>query len=124
MWTACASGKARPMPYVVFENQGNLPGGNRQKVTAFQQWRHPLVVSEKEQIGGVIELQDIIKPGIQERFQRLRKNGYQNGDGYRRQSADRKIHCQQSGVDDFIAEKPEDKMNYIRKEQRKAGWWR
>jgi K+-transporting ATPase ATPase B chain len=35
----------------------------------------PLVVSENEKVIGVIELQDIIKPGIQERFERLRKMG-------------------------------------------------
>ncbi|HXC06104.1 MAG TPA: potassium-transporting ATPase subunit KdpB, partial [Bacteroidia bacterium] len=35
----------------------------------------PLVVSENEKIVGVIELQDIIKPGISERFERLRKMG-------------------------------------------------
>ncbi|MEO5591042.1 MAG: potassium-transporting ATPase subunit KdpB, partial [Chitinophagaceae bacterium] len=35
----------------------------------------PLVVSENNQVLGVIELQDIIKPGIQERFERLRKMG-------------------------------------------------
>ena len=35
----------------------------------------PLVVSVNKKIAGVIELQDIIKPGIQERFERLRKMG-------------------------------------------------
>ncbi|HRQ49182.1 MAG TPA: potassium-transporting ATPase subunit KdpB, partial [Agriterribacter sp.] len=35
----------------------------------------PLVVSENGKVLGVIELQDIIKPGIQERFDRLRKMG-------------------------------------------------
>ena len=35
----------------------------------------PLVLSENEIVLGVIELQDIIKPGIQERFERLRKMG-------------------------------------------------
>ena len=35
----------------------------------------PLVVSENDRILGVVELQDIIKPGIQERFERLRKMG-------------------------------------------------
>jgi K+-transporting ATPase ATPase B chain len=35
----------------------------------------PLVVSENEHVIGVIELQDIIKPGIKERFERLRKMG-------------------------------------------------
>ena len=35
----------------------------------------PLVVAENERITGCIELQDIIKPGISERFERLRKMG-------------------------------------------------
>ena len=35
----------------------------------------PLVVCVNRQVAGVIELQDIIKPGIQERFERLRKMG-------------------------------------------------
>jgi len=35
----------------------------------------PLVVSENDKVIGVIELQDIIKPGISERFERLRKMG-------------------------------------------------
>jgi K+-transporting ATPase ATPase B chain len=35
----------------------------------------PLVVSQDNTVLGVIELQDIIKPGIQERFERLRKMG-------------------------------------------------
>ncbi|MGM1429922.1 potassium-transporting ATPase subunit KdpB [Sphingobacterium lactis] len=78
----------------------------------------PLVVSENEKALGVVELQDIVKPGIHERFARLRKMGIKTvmvtGDnpltaGY---------IAKKAGVDDFIAEaKPEDKMNYIRKEQ-------
>jgi High-affinity K+ transport system, ATPase chain B len=35
----------------------------------------PLVVCVNKEIVGVVELQDIIKPGIQERFERLRKMG-------------------------------------------------
>jgi potassium-transporting ATPase ATP-binding subunit len=78
----------------------------------------PLVVSENEKIIGVIELQDIIKPGIQERFERLRKMGIKTvmvtGDN----PLTAKFIAEKAGVDDFIAEaKPEDKMNYIRKEQ-------
>ncbi|MBS1658040.1 MAG: potassium-transporting ATPase subunit KdpB [Bacteroidetes bacterium] len=78
----------------------------------------PLVVSENERIIGVIELQDIIKPGIQERFQRLRKMGVKTvmvtGDN----PLTAKYIAEKAGVDDFIAEaKPEDKMIYIRKEQ-------
>ncbi|MDD6209503.1 MAG: potassium-transporting ATPase subunit KdpB [Bacteroidales bacterium] len=78
----------------------------------------PLVVSINEAIIGVIELQDIIKPGIQERFERLRKMGVKTvmvtGDN----PLTAKYIAEKAGVDDFIAEaKPEDKMEYIRKEQ-------
>ncbi len=78
----------------------------------------PLVVSQNESIIGVIELQDIIKPGIQERFRRLRKMGVKTvmvtGDN----PLTARYIAEKAGVDDFIAEaKPEDKMNYIRKEQ-------
>jgi len=78
----------------------------------------PLAVSQNGQALGVIELQDIIKPGIQERFERLRKMGVKTvmvtGDN----PLTAKYIAEKAGVDDFIAEaKPEDKMNYIRKEQ-------
>ncbi|HEU4610025.1 MAG TPA: HAD-IC family P-type ATPase, partial [Chitinophagaceae bacterium] len=78
----------------------------------------PLVVSENNQVKGVIELQDIIKPGISERFERLRKMGVKTvmvtGDN----PLTAKYIATVAGVDDFIAEaRPEDKMNYIRKEQ-------
>jgi K+-transporting ATPase ATPase B chain len=78
----------------------------------------PLVVSENDKVIGVIELQDIIKPGISERFDRLRKMGVKTvmvtGDN----PLTAKYIAEKAGVDDFIAEaKPEDKMNYIRKEQ-------
>lgn len=78
----------------------------------------PLVVSENDKVIGVIELQDIIKPGISERFERLRKMGIKTvmvtGDN----PLTAKFIAEKAGVDDFIAEaKPEDKMNYIKKEQ-------
>ena len=78
----------------------------------------PLVVSVNEKPAGVIELQDVIKPGIQERFERLRKMGVKTvmvtGDN----PLTAKHIAEKAGVDDFIAEaKPEDKMNYIKKEQ-------
>ena len=78
----------------------------------------PLVVSLNEKVIGVIELQDIIKPGIQERFERLRKMGVKTvmvtGDN----PLTAKFIAEKAGVDDYIAEaKPEDKMNYIKKEQ-------
>lgn len=78
----------------------------------------PLVVTENEKVLGVIELQDIIKVGIQERFERLRKMGIKTvmvtGDN----PLTAKYIAEKAGVDDFIAEaKPEDKMNYIKAEQ-------
>jgi K+-transporting ATPase ATPase B chain len=78
----------------------------------------PLVVSSNAMALGVIELQDIIKPGIQERFERLRKMGVKTvmvtGDN----PLTAKFIAEKAGVDDFIAEaKPEDKMNYIKQEQ-------
>jgi potassium-transporting ATPase ATP-binding subunit len=78
----------------------------------------PLVVSKNNEARGVIELQDIIKHGIKERFDRLRKMGVKTvmvtGDN----PLTAKYIAEKAGVDDFIAEaKPEDKMNYIRKEQ-------
>jgi K+-transporting ATPase ATPase B chain len=78
----------------------------------------PLVVSQNEQIIGVIELQDIIKTGIAERFERLRKMGVKTvmvtGDN----PLTARFIAEKAGVDDFIAEaKPEDKMNYIKAEQ-------
>jgi len=78
----------------------------------------PLVVSVNKKVAGVIELQDIIKPGIEERFKRLRKMGVKTvmvtGDN----PLTAKFIAEKAGVDDFIAEaKPEDKMEYIKKEQ-------
>jgi K+-transporting ATPase ATPase B chain len=78
----------------------------------------PLVVVKNAQVQGVIELQDIIKTGMKERFDRLRKMGVKTvmvtGDN----PLTAKFIAEAAGVDDFIAEaKPEDKMNYIKNEQ-------
>ncbi len=78
----------------------------------------PLVVLRNDIVLGVIELQDIIKTGMAERFQRLRKMGVKTvmvtGDN----PLTAEYIAKKAGVDDFIAEaKPEDKMNYIRREQ-------
>lgn len=104
----------------IAENAGNtFPNETAERVkTISSNGGTPLVVSENEKILGVIELQDIIKPGIQERFERLRKMGIKTvmvtGDN----PLTAKFIAEKAGVDDFIAEaKPEDKMNYIRKEQ-------
>lgn len=81
----------------------------------------PLVVSQNSTVLGVIELQDIIKPGIHDRFERLRKMGVKTvmvtGDN----PLTAKFIAEKAGVDDFIAEaRPEDKMNYIKKEQQRG----
>ncbi len=104
----------------IVTNSDNLfPAEVEQKVREISQnGGTPLVVSENEKALGVIELQDIIKPGIKERFDRLRKMGIKTvmvtGDN----PLTAKFIAEKAGVDDFIAEaKPEDKMNYIKKEQ-------
>jgi len=78
----------------------------------------PLVVVQNNEILGTVELQDIIKPGISERFERLRKMGIKTvmvtGDN----PLTAKYIAEKAGVDDFIAEaKPENKMDYIKLEQ-------
>lgn len=78
----------------------------------------PLAVTINNKAAGVIQLEDIIKTGIQERFQRLRKMGVKTvmvtGDN----PLTAKFIANVAGVDDYIAEaKPEDKMQYIIKEQ-------
>lgn len=104
----------------LIEKSGNpFPAEIAEKVRSISEnGGTPLVVSENESAKGVIELQDIIKPGIQERFQRLRKMGIKTvmvtGDN----PLTAKFIADKAGVDDFIAEAtPEDKMDYIRKEQ-------
>jgi len=81
----------------------------------------PLAVTVNKRVLGVIQLEDIIKPGIQERFARLRKMGVKTvmvtGDN----PLTAKYIANKAGVDDYIAEaKPEDKMNYILKEQKEG----
>ena len=104
---------------IVRKNGSSIPVETDERVKAIaRNGGTPLVVSVNNDVKGVIELQDIIKPGIQERFQRLRKMGVKTvmvtGDN----PLTAKYIAEKAGVDDFIAEaKPEDKMNYIKKEQ-------
>jgi potassium-transporting ATPase ATP-binding subunit len=79
----------------------------------------PLAVAVNKVVVGAIQLEDIIKTGIKERFVRLRKMGVKTvmvtGDN----PLTAKFIADTAGVDDFIAEaKPEDKMRYIKEEQR------
>lgn len=83
-----------------------------------QQGATPLVVASEKRVLGVIQLSDVIKPGVAERFAKLRAMGVRTimvtGDNPITAGA----IAAAAGVDDFIAEaKPEDKLALIRKEQ-------
>jgi K+-transporting ATPase ATPase B chain len=78
----------------------------------------PLVVCVDNKIYGVIYLKDTVKPGLVERFQRLREIGIKTimctGDN----PLTAATIAKEAGVDSFIAEcKPEDKIEAIKKEQ-------
>ena len=81
----------------------------------------PLLVAANHRVYGTIELTDIVKGGIRERFDHLRAMGIRTmmitGDNPLTAAA----IARQAGVDDFLAEaKPEDKMALIRNEQAKG----
>src|SRR5262249_20158199 len=78
----------------------------------------PLLIADGNRIVGLAVLEDILKPGIRDRFTRLRKMGVRTV----MVTGDNPLTAQsiasQAGVDDFIAEAtPEAKLAYIRKEQ-------
>jgi K+-transporting ATPase ATPase B chain len=78
----------------------------------------PLAVARDAQVLGVIELKDVVKEGMAERFDRLRRMGIRTVmvTGDNRLTA-AKI-AEESGVDDFLAEAtPEAKMELIRSQQ-------
>ncbi len=83
-----------------------------------QQGATPLVVASSQQIFGVIQLSDVIKPGVAERFAQLRALGVRTvmvtGDNPVTAGAIAAV----AGVDDFVAQaRPEDKLALIRREQ-------
>jgi potassium-transporting ATPase ATP-binding subunit len=78
----------------------------------------PLVVSTRDTVLGTIQLKDIVKGGLADRFERFRAMGIRTvmitGDNPLTAAAIAK----EAGVDDFLAEaKPEDKLALCRKEQ-------
>ena len=78
----------------------------------------PLAVALNGEIYGVIYLKDIVKPGIRDRFDQLRRMGVRTVmlTGDNRITAS--VIAQEAGVDDFIAEAtPEDKIEAIQQEQ-------
>jgi K+-transporting ATPase ATPase B chain len=79
----------------------------------------PLAVCRSGEVFGVIYLKDIIKPGIRERFDQLRRMGIRTvmltGDN----PITAGVIAREAGVDDFIAEAtPEDKIAVIQQEQK------
>ena len=78
----------------------------------------PLVVADGPTVRGIVHLKDVVKEGIRERFDELRRMGIRTvmitGDNPMTAAA----IAQEAGVDDFLAEAtPEDKLALIRREQ-------
>ena len=98
---------------------GRVPDGLDSLVESVaKQGATPLLVCDRKAILGMIVLEDIVKPGMRDRFERLRRMGLRTvmvtGDN----PLTAKAIAAQAGVDDFIAEAtPEAKLAYIRLEQ-------
>ncbi len=95
---------------------GNLAGDVRKLADQVaRRGSTPLVVADGRQVLGVVELKDIVKPGIKERFRELRRMGIRTimitGDNPLTAAA----IAAEAGVDDFLAEAtPEAKLKLIR----------
>ncbi|MEZ4682252.1 MAG: potassium-transporting ATPase subunit KdpB [Caldilineaceae bacterium] len=112
-------GAADAIKRYVQSNGGSFPADVQRSVDHIA--RHggtPLVVAENQNVLGVIELKDIVKSGMRERFAQLRRMGIRTvmitGDNPLTAAA----IAAEAGVDDFMAEAtPEDKLKRIRAEQ-------
>lgn len=106
------------LKHVVHEG-GRIPDGLESLVSSVaMQGATPLLVCDRKSILGMVVLEDIVKPGMRDRFIRLRRMGLRTvmvtGDNPLTAAA----IAAQAGVDDFIAQAtPEAKLAYIRKEQ-------
>lgn len=113
-------GAANSAQAYIKEKGGEVPADLQQLVDdVARAGSTPIVVAEGKNLLGVIALADVLKPGIRDRFDRLRAMGLRvvmvTGDNPLTAAAIAK----EAGVDDYIAEAtPEDKLEYIRKEQR------
>jgi K+-transporting ATPase ATPase B chain len=113
--------KGAPDSVMLYAQQqgGRLPEGLQGHVNdVASKGATPLLVCEGSRIAGVVVLEDILKPNISERFERLRRMGLRTV----MVTGDNPLTAQaiaaQAGVDDFIAQAtPEAKLAYIRKEQ-------
>ena len=112
-------GAAEAIKAMVKKNGGTIPADLDEIVEKISGLGGtPLVVTADNVIYGVIYLKDTVKPGLAERFQRLREIGIKTimctGDN----PLTAATIAKEAGVDGFIAEcKPEDKIEAIRKEQ-------
>ncbi len=104
------------------QHNGTLPARVQEQVDRVAgQGATPLLVCEDNRIAGLVVLEDILKPGISERFERLRRMGLRTvmvtGDN----PLTAKYIAEKAGVDDFIAQAtPEAKLGYIRQEQQEG----
>ena len=103
----------------VVEQKGTVPAELDEIVTRISSMGGtPLVVALNDKLLGVIYLKDVVKGGMRERFDELRRMGIKTvmitGDN----PLTAKSIAEEAGVDDFLAEAtPDDKMALIRKEQ-------
>ena len=103
----------------VAENHGSMPGELSALIDPVaSQGATPLLVADDAQIAGMVVLEDILKPHMRERFERLRKMGLRTvmitGDN----PLTAATIAEQAGVDDFLAQAtPETKLAYIKKAQ-------
>jgi K+-transporting ATPase ATPase B chain len=103
----------------IHKNNGQAPSQMQQQVDSVaSRGATPLLVCEGGRLAGMVVLEDILKPGMRERFERLRRMGLRTvmvtGDN----KLTAKAIAEQAGVDDYIAQAtPEAKLDYIRKEQ-------
>ncbi|MEI7912155.1 MAG: potassium-transporting ATPase subunit KdpB [Verrucomicrobiota bacterium] len=112
-------GAAESITQWVRQHGGIYPSEVGQAVTAAcNAGRTPLVVADGHRVLGVVELKDVVKGGIKERFAQLRSMGIRTvmitGDNPLTAAA----IAAEAGVDDFMAQAtPEDKLKRIRLEQ-------
>lgn len=98
---------------------GSIPADLDEKTeTIAREGGTPLAVVQGNEVYGLIYLKDIVKPGMHERFEEMRRMGIKTvmctGDN----PLTAATIAKEAGVDDFIAEaKPEDKMSLIKEEQ-------
>ena len=117
--TKIRKGASDSIEKYVLEQGGKIPSDLHEQVEKVSALGGtPLTVCENARILGVIYLKDTVKPGMAERFERLRAIGIKTimCTGYNPLTA--ATIAKEAGVDGFIAEcKPEDKIDVIKKEQ-------